>query len=159
VTTVDLQKLIDFGFRRASKKLLRRGGELAAFFVLVGPTGERELIEAPLESHFQKPFMACAMREWMRHNATVAYVFVHEAWWAPPPTDWQLGQSVDTPPSEHPDRMEVVVASATDGFNSRWAIWKIRRGPRGLPVTLEPVQLDPKMTLGGPWGNLLGARA
>jgi hypothetical protein len=85
VVTVDLQELIEFGFRRVTNILLRPGGELIPFFVLVSPTGERGFVDTPF-LHPCEP-----IRELMRANGTVAYVFFAEAWWAPPPADWKPG--------------------------------------------------------------------
>jgi hypothetical protein len=73
VVTVDLQELVEFGFRRVTKLLLRPRGELTPFFVLVSPTGEREVVETPYR-HLCEP-----MRELMRANGTVAYAFFGEA--------------------------------------------------------------------------------
>jgi hypothetical protein len=83
--TVDLQELIEVGFRLVTEILLRPRGELTPFFVLVSPTGEREVVETPFR-HLNEP-----MRELMRANRTVAYAFFSEAWSAPPPADWKLG--------------------------------------------------------------------
>jgi hypothetical protein len=157
VTTIDLQELMELAFRRASKKLLRPRGELTPFFVLVGPTGERQVIDTPSDDQLEKWLFLETMRKRMRENGTVAYAFIAEAWRAP--DEWESRQPVIARPSKHPDKVEVVMASATDGFSSVWGQWDIRRDAKGNPVALKRCPQEEGITCDGPILNLLGGRA
>lgn len=41
-------------------------------------------------------------------------------------------------PSEQPDRDECVIAFATDGFNTKWRVWSIKRDGRGRITAVTP---------------------
>jgi hypothetical protein len=137
MTRHELEALIEVAFQHAREKLIGRRGPLKPTFLFIGPTGEREIVETPFHNHFEKPVIALTMRVRMREKGTAAYVFISENWSAPAPAGWRFGQPLPAPLSEHPERVETVIAITGDRETEATRRWKIRRDSTGAIEALD----------------------
>jgi hypothetical protein len=152
MSTIDLHDLLEYAGELASQKLVGKKAMVASC-VLVGPTGEREVLAVEMGSRYEKIIQYAKLRQLMRDRGTVAYAWVSEAWQAPS----ELGKPDFTPPSEHPDRQELVIAFASDGVNSLTRLLDIRRDYKGSVVAL--VKSHETLASFGPMTNLLSVIA
>jgi hypothetical protein len=152
MSKIDLHELLECAGELASQELVGKKA-MVAFCVLVDPTGEREILAVETGSQYENISQYAKLRQLMRDRGTVAYVWVSEAWRAPS----EPGKPDLTPPSEHPDRQELVIAFASDGTNCLSRLLDIRRDYKGSVVAL--VKSHETLAFCGPPTNLLSARA
>jgi hypothetical protein len=106
-------------------------------WVLVDAEDRMDIVGTPWASDVQKHFFVKKMREKMRKDKIQAYSLVTEAWAAIAPRGWEPGEPI-VPPSERVDREEVVIVCASDGRETEWRQWTIRRDATERVVALEP---------------------
>jgi hypothetical protein len=152
MSTIDLHKLLDYAGELASQELVGKKG-MVAFCVLVDPTDERIVVAVETGSRYENISQYAKLRQLMRDRGTVAYAWISEAWQAP----GQPGKLDFIPPSQHPDRQELVITFAGDGINSLVRLWDIRRDYKGSVVAL--VKSHEALSSCGPLTNLLSERA
>lgn len=153
MSTIDLHKLLDYAGELASQELVGKKA-MVGLCVLVDATAERTVLAVETGSRYENISQYAKLRQLMRDCGTVAYAWASEAWQAPGPP----GTPDFTPPSQHPDRQELVITFASDGVNSLTRLFDIRRDYKGSVVALVKSHeiLD---SCGGPLTNLLSARA
>ena len=154
---VDLKELVEFAADTASKKIVGRKKPMAAFCVVVSATGERTIIELLFRNRNEKTYVLAGLRQLMRDSGAVGYAIVSEAWAAPDLPDPGCDAKLVTLPADHPDRYELLIAVASDGFNSQCRQWKICRDYKGAVSGLQ--ESDVPSNAAGPLLNLLGGRA
>jgi hypothetical protein len=71
---VDFAELLEFGFNLVGQKLLGARGKLNRFFVILAPTGEREIIEEPFGYRDERIGKIMTMPERMHDTGAVAWV-------------------------------------------------------------------------------------
>lgn len=142
-----LDDLVRLAHKYAERILIKeRQSELIATYILFHPnknSGELELSIVPClwENDFQKQLMLLEVRKLSREIGAVALSFVSECWVA-----WRSKDRprLDLPPSEDPQRREVVMACATDGKTTAAGQWQIVRDkPGGRIVSLVGDDLLP----------------
>lgn len=96
----------------------------------------------------------------MRRRGVDLYVFMTEAWYAD--VRGQADPRLDTPPSQRPDRIEVLLISASDAEGDTLAAYRMVRNARGRFQRfdlMENTDLDPDMSVQGRFLGLLRSRS
>jgi hypothetical protein len=119
-----LTALLDAAETHAQHVLVDSGqDELLPLFHLCGPDGDI-LVATPFCGDESKDFAAHGVRQLIRQHRITRYSFLSEA--------WMIKRKSYLPglgprPSEADDRVEVVIATATDGVAHRYRRWRIKR--------------------------------
>lgn len=137
---VDLDALVAFGEQAARAQLIGTRKQVPPTFIILTPAKGAEVFIAPWKSESEKDLAFHFVASLMKEQRAQAYAFVDEGWMSPIITAAEVlavqeGRAQRA--SERPDRIEVVLAYATDGFNERSARWLIKRDELGTCVALE----------------------
>jgi hypothetical protein len=110
--------------------------------------GENKLnvVGTPWSNDKEKRAMSEQIRRMLRTKKATAYSLVVEAWSATMPPGWKVGDPrIES--RRHPDRIETVVAFATDGKTTLWRRWETKRDHLERVVRLEELpNQDDKMS-------------
>ena len=129
-----LTMLLDAAEQHARQILVICGeDELVPVFHLWGADGRHYLVGKPFDGERTKRTTALAVRDMIREQGIVRYSFVSEGWAIVRSKEFITGP---VRPSEADDRIEVVVAIATDGVDYKSRCWRIRRH-EGRCIDLE----------------------
>lgn len=111
--------------------LVKRGLEITPVYAFVTPTGKGPIIHTPWRNEIEKGLMVSQIKVIARKEQATAVMLIAEA--------WQSRLAIEDPklcPADCPDREEVVMAIATNGFVTESRSWKIiRRGKKNQRVT------------------------
>lgn len=130
-----LNRLLDVAEMHARRILISFGAdELTPLFHLVCPGTHDYCIATPFSGDESKDAAAQMVREKIRETGATAYMFLSEAWMITREPGYDLQRSQR--PTDAPDRIEVVIAIATDGVGYKARRWRIKRGHRGQCVDL-----------------------
>ena len=77
------------------------------------------------------------VRALMRKNGVVAYSFVTEAW-----KSLQKDDKPHVPPSEDPERQEMVIAIASNGKETAYRAWVMQRDWNEQLIALEEIEFE-----------------
>jgi hypothetical protein len=135
-----LDSMVDKSIKHAENVLIGKpGAALMPCFVLESSTGDLALIATPWSSERDKEATAYALRETMRNAGVVRYSFISEAWMAvaPPGTEHKSRLADHEMPANRPDRVEIVIISASDKRAVKSALLRIVRGEAGTVVRLD----------------------
>jgi hypothetical protein len=129
----DLDRLLRVAEHHARTVLVTAQlGELTPLFHLVCPGTHDLIVQAPFHGDDSKEAAAQEIRELIREHSVTAYMFVSEA--------WMIVRSAEAGVSERAaqakDRVEVVIAIATDGVDHKLRRWRIKRDKKGRCVDL-----------------------
>jgi len=154
-----LTLLLDAAENQARSVLIGTAEELIPVFLLQDAEGQDYLVATPFvgenadELAHVKDAVAYAVRRFIKTKKIVRYSFLSEGWLIvrPPGTEYDAGP----PPSEAEDRVEVVLAIATDGVDYQARRWRIKRaGKRCAALVLDSMD-DQKGPGGGRFDHLL----
>jgi hypothetical protein len=142
--TVDIQNLLDQGERHARSILLeRREKSLAPLFHLVSPDGKHDaVVQVSWNNEITKQLRLIEVRRIAEEINAVASLMISEAWMvkAPKaPTAWHAQQALERmgPPSQSPERVEVVSLAADNGTEKVIRLLQmIRDKPGGRVISL-----------------------
>lgn len=142
----DLNTLLDAGEKHARRVLLLDGNpELLPMFHLVTPKeDEGDIVMACMwRDDTEKQMIVGTVRAKSHEVGAVAVMFIGEAWMLmvdnPGKTPWHMDRALEQagPPSEHPNRVEIVALTVTDGKESRGRTLQIVRDkPGGKIISL-----------------------
>lgn len=132
----DLAQLVRLAGEYAETVLIgERRKELIATYLLFSPPagggdtlGVVDVIPCAWHNEIEKQAMLLMVKKVARESGAVALSFVSEAWLAARPID---KPQLDLPPSEDPQRREIVIAVATDGKTKASRQWQIVRDKPG----------------------------
>lgn len=132
----DLEKLLEGAREDIHQRLLADGGvnQLAATFYLFGPE-DYALVHCPWADPQEKRAMVKEVRRQARRIKAAAALFMTEAWAVTRPKDYFKGPLGD-PPSQQPDRQEVLLFAATNGEITLVRSWSMVRDAQGRLVDL-----------------------
>lgn len=164
--TLDI--MIDTAEDFARRVLLeKKQKQLMPSFLLIQPDDSAEIIQVELDFNIdlQKQLLRAKMRALMQEKGTIMYSFISEAWQSPegiPPEKVKRDaqgiyyHSPDVPrPSQHPNRIEVVMVMATDGIRAKYKQWLIKRDYKGAIRDLVPDRDMEGDTVISPFADLL----
>jgi hypothetical protein len=153
-----LDRMVDLAIQQAERVLINQPKtSLLPTFVLERADGEVAIFATPWENERHKDITVFALREIMREEGVQRYSFISEAWMAPAPpwadenTTRVKGHEM---PSQRPDRVEIVMISASDKDTIKSAILRIVRGEAGTVVRLDRDRADTK-AISGRFAELL----
>jgi hypothetical protein len=132
-----LNALLDLAEEQARTIILKLHHELMPSWLLIDPDGTPRVIATPWNSDLEKRVAEMALRQKMKRQKTVAYSVVTEAWLAHQKGPYKPG---DKRPMDRADRQEVVVAIASDGKETLYKSWHMRRDWTEQVVALEPIE-------------------
>jgi hypothetical protein len=153
-----LAALLDIAYNTAQHVLLdEHKHQLHPAFVLLNADATVGVVETAWRNGAQKEAALAAMREIMADHRTIAYSFLTEAWMAeygPDPANHPLQGGPR--PADMPNRVEVVQALATDGVETRWRQWEIKRDAgRRITALVEKRYPDDVVLMDSPFAELL----
>jgi hypothetical protein len=156
--TPTLADLAHMAYQQAERILIGSAEQLIPLWHIVPEEGPHVIVATPFQGGDSKDMVAFAIQKLLKeHNAT-KYAFLSEAWMAVANKEWKDG---DTPPSERPDRIEIVMVMA-QGYDepTLQRTWKILRGEDGETcVGLEEMPQPSYEELKSRFANLLPPRA
>ena len=137
-----LQKLFDTAAENA-RNIFNETGEVLPMWHVVTGNNENALIATPWGDEEDKHATIFALRQLFRQMKAKRYVMITEAWVATASTEREIRQG--PPPSEHPDRREVLMINAEDRDGSSliglYYILRPEHGPAKLsPLTMRPFE-------------------
>lgn len=129
---------------------MQKHGEIIP--MCIGHTASGELV--PIACEFssdpeRKAKAVESLRELLRRAGVVSYVYIAEGWMVKRPHF-----DPDTPPSEDPDRQEIVAIIAASAHRALWKIYEIKRDAHGKFTGLAETKGDGP-TVGGRFATLL----
>jgi len=104
---------------------------------MVSRNGKVSIAGTPWANRHERELAKVYIARIFEERQVVAYSFLSEAWKAEAPKDWVPGQALPVLPADNPDRIEVVIAMASDGKNEQWKTWKIKRDHNERVIALE----------------------
>jgi len=136
---ISLTELLDLAEKHARTVLIERQDDLMPLFDLRDGEGRSMIFGGPFVGGSQeevatfKDAIAELIRQKIIEHKIVAYSFMSEAWMIVRPA-----ASPEELPSECDDRVEVVIAMATDGVDYQHRRWLIeRKGKRCVDLKLD----------------------
>jgi len=116
-------------------------GSLVPTWLLVNQKDQVQLVGTPWEDDAQKEAIARMLRKKMRTDSIVAYSFITEAWMAAGEEGIDYTEPVpeEKRARSRVDRIEVVLAFATDGKEQQSRSWAIKRDYLERINGLEPI--------------------
>lgn len=153
-----LVKLLNMAERYAKSILVGSNADLTPIFDLRDADDESYVVETPFsgkdfeEVERCKNHAADAVRDLIHKHGIVRYGFLSEGWMI---VRQKYIPGLSQQPSEADDRIEVVIAIATDGVNTKQRRWRIKRdGAKCISLALDHTS-DERATFGGRFGSLL----
>jgi hypothetical protein len=143
----NLEQLVELAGTHARTVLTLLNKPLIPTWVLVDDKGKVSIIATAWDDQREKETCVAMMRTRMREERIVAYSMVTEAWSATQPKGWKVTDP-HVPPSQNPQRVEIVLALATNGKETEWRRWRIERNATGRVVALEPEALAHEQVVG-----------
>ena len=147
----ELDKLIQLAVEHAERVLIGHpGASILPSFVVETGDGQLAIIATPWANERDKQITVLALRATMRKAGVVRYSFISEAWMAiaPAGTEHKTRLADHEMPANRPDRVEVVIISASDAKEVRSVMLRIIRGEAGTVVRLDRDQADAKAVKG-----------
>jgi hypothetical protein len=146
-TTPTMQDLLDYGEVFSRHLMLEQGHEtLMPMYHLIGPT-DSMILGCPWSDETEKLGMVMLVKTKAREIGATMLLFLAEAWVAVE----QAGQPANPlPPSQRPDRVEIVQVVVTDGDEIRMRVMEIKRNEGGKITDLvtKPEGNGPQMFSG-----------
>ena len=140
---MNLKKLVDLAGAHARIVMIDLQQDLMPTWVMVDKRGKVNIVGTPWENDQEKILAEKRVKAWMRDHDIVRYSFVLEAWQAVLPAGVDPDNlSESDRPRNRADRVEVVVACATDDAKAEWRTWKTIRNETGRVIDLEPFRTD-----------------
>ena len=139
-----LDQLLDLAEQQARRVLIGTKEQLLPCFALVDKDGATYIVGVPFSNEIQKQLGLAKVKQFAKQYRAVAYSFITEAWMSPEkvaPENVSPEGSVllrEPRPREHPHRIEVVMAMASNGVVSKMRQWRMVRDYRGRTKALEP---------------------
>jgi hypothetical protein len=161
-TQPTLADLVRMAREQAERILIGTTEELMPLWHIVpGDGSPHVIVGTPFEGGPSKDMVAFAVSKLMRDHQAVKYAFMSEAWMATvKQEDWNEDGD-NTPPSERPDRIEIVMVLA-QGYDEPTIqrAWKILRGEDGKTcIGLEEMPDPGYDGIQGRFANLLPPRS
>jgi hypothetical protein len=139
---MNLTQLVELAGRHAESVLIGLGEDLMVTWLMVDADGKTtHILGTPWKDDLEKELTRLAIRAYIRVHKITAYSLVTECWAASAPKGWKPGEP-HIRSSEHPDRVEIVIAVATNGKETLWRKWLIKRDSNERVVKLEPEEMD-----------------
>lgn len=152
MTTIPLDVLVDLACDHAKGVMVGKQGNLIPVILAFDRSGDVLVVDCRWANDEERGAIARAARHIMRERGVTAYSFVSEMWMAVPPPGWKPGDRLAERPKDRLDRMEGVVALATDGVNEAYGAWRTMRAEGGRCIELKPM---PACRFTSPWAHLL----
>jgi hypothetical protein len=130
-----LQDLVDVAGKHASLVLVEfKFPQLVPSWLILRGDGQVEIFGTPWKNDSEKERSANMIRKKLKECGAQAYSLVTEAWTA----KWEKEKGTkQVRPSDRADRQEVVIALATDGKETVYRRWLMRRDSKGKLLNLE----------------------
>lgn len=142
---LSVKVLAEHGFKVA-KGIIEEGRDLQPVFLVIGPGGQFARLPVGWGGGAEKEAVFAAVRHTLRTVGAKAYVFISEAWVSKAPKD---GPLPDLPPSEDPNRSEILMVEGNDtSGNAVWISAEITRNSDGVGKVGEPekdITIDTKI--------------
>lgn len=158
-----LEAMLDNEFEMARRYFIEKGNdELYPTWTMLTASGQTMVVVTPFEGGGEnKPVVAAAMRMLMARTHVLRYTFASEAWAvAATEEERQSGDFDETPPSQRPDRVEILVILGSDNAgNTRARTYEMIRDDAGKLTDLRlrepPSEAKGEATFTGRFANLL----
>jgi hypothetical protein len=136
-----LRKLVTLAGEHALLVLTGLRQPLVPTWVYLDGEDKTHIVGTPWHDDEEKEHAARHIRWLMRKDKAQAYSLVSEVWTAAAPPGWKPGEDL-VRPADRPDRKEMVLAFATDGEQTKWGRWQIKRDWNERVIALEEQPFD-----------------
>jgi hypothetical protein len=135
---MNLKNLADLAEAHARTVMIEFQMDLMPAWLLVDKHGKVHILGTPWQNNHGKAVAEAKVKAFMREHEIVKYSFVVEAWEAKalPGTDLEEIPEEQLP-RNRADRIEVVVACATDNARAEWRTWRTIRNRKGKVIDLK----------------------
>lgn len=134
MTKEHLETLVKMAYDQAKRVIIEHKKPLMPTWLIVDDKGRAFVMGTPWKDDLDKMMIEVMLRYEFKERKTVAYSVVTEAWMS----RCKMSEKGPFPrPSKDPDRIEVVIACATDGKTKVLRSWEIKRNHLELAVKLE----------------------
>lgn len=154
-----LDELLRAGEKHAREVLIGGKDEMCPIVHLVRSAGEQAVLGTPWRNDREKEHTLKMLAWLMREGGVIRYMVICEAWMRKA-TDAEAASykpgeplPIISPLAEHPDRVEIVIASARERGEKRFRVWETKRDKHGQCVDL--VEMTDAADWEGPWADLL----
>jgi hypothetical protein len=139
-----IEELLNLAHHQAEMVILTLKQDLMPTWLLISRSNKIFIVGTPWRDDEEKALAQQAMRKKMRESHITAYSFITEAWTAQAPPDWDPKTLLpeDQRPMNRSDRREVVVAMASDGQETGWRVWEIKRDWNEQVRELEEITFE-----------------
>jgi hypothetical protein len=121
-----LSDLLKLAGEHAYNVMVKNHQDMIPCWAFFDRKNELNVVGTPWSNDKEKEMMGEEIRNMLRAKKATAYSLVVEAWSARMPPGWKVGDPrIES--RRHPDRIETVVAFATDGKTTLWRRWKTKR--------------------------------
>lgn len=152
---VDLDKFLESAYQQARRVLLnKKDAELTPIWAMIRDDDEIMAVGTPFQGPADKPLVAAYMRDFMTKNNVVAYCFLCEAWMAVLPRGIKSTDGFD-PPSQQPNREEIVIALASSATETKSRQWMMVRDKSGRVTALPERKFEGAGSMFGTFDGLL----
>lgn len=131
-----IDQMLELAYGQAENLIVGNKDQIMPVFMILTEGDEIIFIGTPWQGNHQKDLAILMIKDLMVEHKAVAYSFLTEAWVAKQPKGWRPGDP-SIPPSENPDREEVVLAMATNGSETKYKDWDILRDDEGNCCSLR----------------------
>jgi hypothetical protein len=155
-----LTEMLDLAEDHARRVIIQQQMEMIPMFDLRNAEGLAFIVAGEFTGETREEVVACKdaiaalVRKMIAEHKVVQYSFLSEAWMIVRPPHWEEGMS--PPPSEADDRIEVVMATATDGKTYLSRRWRIKReGVKAVDLVLDSADDELKTRPAGRFDRLM----
>lgn len=138
---MNLTQLVELAGEHAERVMIELGDDLMATWLMVDADDKTHIIGTPWKDDLEKELARIAMHAYIRVHKIKAYSLVTECWAAAAPKGWKPGEP-HIEARKHPERVEIVIAVATDGKETVWRKWLTKRDWNERVIKLEPEDMD-----------------
>jgi hypothetical protein len=121
-----LSNLLKWAGEHAHNVLVEAQQDMIPCWAFFDGENNLNIVGTPWSNDKEKEIIGKQIRHMLRAKKATAYSLVVEAWAARMPPGWKMGDPrIES--RRHPDRIEIVVAFATDGETTLWRRWETKR--------------------------------
>ena len=155
---ITLKQLLDAGERHAREVLLKSRQKMLMPFYHLVTADANFLVPVQFNGDFEKDLAVLQVKTLAREKQAIMAMFVAESWMAV--YDQNYDPETSPRPSQHKDRVEVVMLTATDGNSVEGRVLRMVRDKRNRITGLEVRDDSPSRLTGGRMidGRLTGGR-
>jgi hypothetical protein len=140
---MNLKNLVNLAEAHARTIMIEFQMDLVPAWLLVDKHDQVHILGTPWQNNHEKAVAEAKVKAFMRKHEIIKYSFVVEAWEAEALSGTDLEEIPEEQrPRNRADRIETVIACATDNAKAEWRMWRTIRNRKGKVINLKPYRID-----------------